>query len=263
MNHSLIEMLPNWLIFFIFPIVSWGILAFLTFLFRKVSHTCGLEDSDFGVIDTATQNAMSGAYVVLGFVLVLVMATANEVDSNAAKEASQIESLDRLLMMEGSPASLLARQSLRVYARSIVSDEWKTLSEGLGSKKTGDFAKNLFQNIKDIQPKTSRQLILFPEIVKKNDEISESRNLRILSSQSRLPNLFWEVSFLTLLSVIVIAALRLVRPTTTSIIVLGVQIGMVSLLFTAVMILDLPYLGQTKTSPEVFIKVIDIIELRT
>ena len=60
-----------------------------------------------------------------------------------------------------------------------------------------------------------------------------------------------------------IAALRLVRPTTTSIIVLGVQIGMVSLLFTAVMILDLPYLGQTKTSPEVFIKAIDIIELRT
>ncbi|MFZ4379941.1 MAG: hypothetical protein ACOYN1_09310 [Polynucleobacter sp.] len=262
MNNSLIEVLPNWLIFVIFPILSWVILAFITLLFRKFSQIWKLEDSDSGVIDTATQNAMSGAYVVLGFVLVLVMATANEVDSNTAKEASQIESLDRMLMMDGSPTSLLARQSLRAYAKSIVSDEWKHLSEGMGSEKTGNLAKELFQNIEGIQPSSSRQLALFPEIIKKNDEISQSRNLRILSSQSRLPSLFWEVSFLTLLGVIVIAAIRLVHPTTTRIIVLGVQIGMVSLLFTAVMILDLPYLGQTKTSPDVFLKAIQIIELR-
>ena len=262
MNHSLIEVLPNWLVFVIFPVLSWVILALMTLLFRKFSRVCRLEDSDSGIIDTATQNAMSGAYVVLGFVLVLVMATANEVDSNAAKEASQIESLDRMLMMDGSTTSLLARQSLRAYAKSIVSDEWTNLSEGTGSEKTENLAKELFQNIEAIQPLTSRQLVLFPEIIKKNDEISQSRNLRILSSQSRLPSLFWEVSFLTLLGVIVIAAIRLVHPTTTRIIVLAVQIGMVSLLFTAVMILDLPYLGQTKTSPDVFIKAIEMIELR-
>ena len=261
MNYNFLE-LPNWLVFILFQVISWVVLMLVTLLLRKVSHRCGFNDSDSDVIDTATQNAMSGVYVVLGFVLVLVMTTSNEVDSNIAKEASQIESLDRLLVMEGSPPALLARQSLLVYAKSIVRDEWESLAGGTGSRQTRAYANGLFKDIEGIKPNTSRQVILYAEIIKRNDEIEQSRNLRTLSSKSRLPNLFWGVSFFSLLGVIVIAAMRLRQPTTISIIALGVQVGMVALLFTAVMILDLPFLGQTKASSEPISKTIQVIEAR-
>lgn len=260
MSHSMIELLPNWVFFVIFPIIAWLCLALVTFLlkviFTRPSHS---EELDSDVIDTATQNAMSAVYVVLGFVLVLVMTTANEVDSNIAKEASQIENLDRLLVMENSPESLLARQSLKFYAQSIVNDEWKQLSEGAGSEKTNLHIDKLFQDINDIKPDTGRQIVLYSEIIKNSSEISQSRNMRILSSQSRLPALFWGLSFLTLIGVIVIAGMRLMQPTKTRIIVLGIQIALVSLTFTAVMILDLPYLGQTKSSPDPILKTIQVI----
>lgn len=260
MSHSLIELLPNWAFFIIFPVLAWVCLALVTWALKKVfSQTYGSEDPDSDVVDTATSNAMSAVYVVLGFVLVLVMTTANEVDGNIAKEASQIESLDRLLMMEGSQSSLAARQSLRVYTESIVNNEWKRLSEGTGSQKTTTNINQLFQDINKIKPDAGRQLALFSEIIRKCDEISQSRDMRILSSQSRLPSLFWALSFFTLLGVVVIAGVRLMHPTKIRVIVLGTQVAMVALTFTAVMILDLPYLGETKSSPDPFIKVIQVM----
>lgn len=263
MGHNLLEQLPNWLIFIIFPVIAWLCLALVTFLLKRIfSRAYGPEDSDSDVIDTAIQNAMSAVYVVLGFVLVLVMTTANEIDSHIAKEASQIDNLDRLFILEGSTASLQARQTLKSYTQSIVNDEWKKLSEGTGSKETQLKIDQLFYDLNAIQANTGRQLALYSEIIKKGDDIAQSRNMRILSSQSKLPPLFWGLSFFTLFGVVIVAAMRLMHPTRTRVIVLGIQIALVSLTFTTVMILDLPYLGQTRSSPEPFQKTLQVMSNR-
>jgi hypothetical protein len=263
MGMGFLENLPNWVLFIIFPAGSWLALGFLTLLFRALAKPLGFEDVDLDILDTATQNVMSGAYVVLGFVLVLVMATANDIDSNISKEASQIESLDRLLIMEGSPAAQTARQTLLVYTKSIVSDEWKRLSGGPRNPSTRIYADTLFANLRAIEPLSNRQVALFMDVIKTGDDIAQYRNLRMTSSQSRLPSLFWHLSYLTLLGVIIISALRLLRPSSIRIFALAVQLAMISWLFATVMILDLPYLGQVKTSPEAFEKAIQIMESRS
>ncbi len=262
MSVAFLENLPNWVLFIIFPAGSWLVLGFLTLLFRAAAKPLGFDDIDSDILDTATQNVMSGAYVVLGFVLVLVMATANDIDSNISKEASQIESLDRLLVMEGSPAAQTARQTLLAYTKSIVSDEWKGLSGGPRNQKTRVYADKLFTNLRAIEPISIRQVALFMDVIKTGDDIAQYRNLRMMNSQSRLPSLFWQLSYLTLLGVIIISALRLLRPSSIRIFALAVQLAMISWLFATVMILDLPYLGQVKTSPEAFEKAIELILAR-
>ena len=262
MNISFIEGLPNWVLFILFPIVSWALLALFALSLKAISKPLGFDDFDSDILDTATQNVMSGAYVVLGFVLVLVMATANDIDSNIAKEASQIESLDRLLIMEGSPAADKARQTLLLYTQSIVSDEWKRLSGGLHNPSTRIYADDLFKNLRSIEPLTNRQVALFADLIKTGDEIAQYRNLRIMSSQSRLPGLFWQLSYLTILGVIVIAALRLLKPSNIRIFALMIQLAMISWLLATVMILDLPYLGQVKTTPEAFERAIALMQSR-
>ena len=262
MSAELLENLPNWTWFIIFPLVSLLVLVLLTAIFRKLSEHFGLQDFDTDILDTATQNVMSGAYVVLGFVLVLVMATVNDIDNNVSKEASQIESLDRLLIMEGSAAAKTARNALLTYTKSIVADEWGQLASGAKNPKTRIHAEELFSHIKLIEPSTNRQATLFIEIVKASDDIAQSRNLRIMNSQSRLPDLFWQLSYLTLFGVIVIAALRLMNPSHIRIIALSMQLCMISWLLAVVMILDLPYLGQVKASPEAFQSAINLISER-
>ena len=61
---------------------------------------------------------------------------------------------------------------------------------------------------------------------------------------------------------IAIAALRLMQPSPIRILALAIQLAMISWLFATVMILDLPYLGQIKTSPEAFEKAIQVMQSR-
>jgi hypothetical protein len=262
MSAELLENLPNWAWFIIYPSLSLLVLLILMSLFRIFSKYFGLQDLDTGILDTATQNVMSGAYVILGFVLVLVMATVNDIDNNVSKEASQIETLDRLLIMEGSSAAKNTRHALLEYTKSIVTDEWGQLTGGAKNPTTRIYAEELFKHIKLIEPTTTRQSALFIEIVKAGDDIAQSRNLRIMNSQSRLPVLFWQLSYLTLLGVIIIAALRLIKPSHVRVIALSVQLSMISWLLATVMILDLPYLGQVKASPEAFQRAINLISVR-
>jgi len=262
MGIEFLEGLPNWILFIIFPAGSLLVLTLLTLFLRSSSEFLGLQDFDSDILDTATQNVMSGAYVVLGFVLVLVMATANDIDNNISKEASQIESLDRLLIMEQSPAAQAARKTLHLYAKSIVTDEWSRLAGGPRNPNPRLYADQLFQNLKAIEPGTTRQAALFIDIIRSGDEIAQYRNLRIMNSHSRLPALFWQLSYLTLFGVIVIGALRLMKPSNIRIIALSVQLVMISWLLATVMILDLPYLGVVKTSPEAFEKAIQLMQTR-
>ena len=262
MNLKLLELLPSELMFVLLPALALLALALLTGIFRFFSKQFGFDDFDAGILDTATQNAMSGAYVVLGFVLVLVMATSNEIDGNVAKEASQIERLDRLLVLEGCPAAQVARQSLQVYAKSIVSDDWRKLSQGARHSQTRNQSDALFQTIKAIEPSTSLQVALLIDIIKTNEELNQYRNIRMLGAQSSLPGLFWQLSYLTMLGVIAIAALRLLKPSGIGIAALVIQLIMISLLFATVMILDMPYIGQVKSSPEAFNLAIKLMQSR-
>jgi hypothetical protein len=262
MNTDLFAQLPNWVNFIAFPVLSWIALAVVRFLLHKYRKVLRIEDVDYDVVDSATQNIMSGAYVVMGFVLVLVMATASDVDGNVAKEASQIVSLDGMLGMDASSAARSAQGALREYASSVVNDEWKCLRQGTGSEVTGASQAKLLKALASLEPASRRQVALYSEIIRKGDEIAQARDVRIENSQSRLPALFWQVSFLSLFGVIVNGALRLMEPTSVRIIAIGTQIGMISLLFTAVMILDLPHLGATKTSPEPIVKAIKIMTQR-
>ncbi|QWD86069.1 DUF4239 domain-containing protein [Polynucleobacter asymbioticus] len=262
MSMELLENLPNWALFIIFPVGSWLALGSLVLLFRTISKPLGFEDFDSNILDTATQNVMSGAYVVLGFVLVLVMATVNEIDSNITKEASQIEGLDRLLIIEGSQAAQTTRQTLHLYTKSIVSDEWSRLAGGPRNPITRQYADELFKNLRAIQPGSALQVALFTDIIRSGDEIAQYRNLRIMNSQSHLPNLFWQLSCLTFFGVIVIAALRLTNLSNIRIIALSVQLAMLSWLLATVMILDLPYLGVVKASPEAFERSIQLMQAR-
>ena len=62
-------------IFILIPLSACLTLLIITLIMRRFKHVLFSDNYDSSVLDTATQNTMSGAYVVLGFVLVLAMTT--------------------------------------------------------------------------------------------------------------------------------------------------------------------------------------------
>lgn len=257
---NIINSLPEWSLNFIFPILSLLSLAILVLIFRQLNISKNPDHYDSDILDTATQNSLSAAYVILGFTLVLVMGTADTVDNNLMVEANRIESLDRLLYIEGSSQSKVMRQDLKKYTQSIVNDEWPLLIKGEGSEKTGQQLQKILNGVRHLNPTDLKGVTLFDNITMKADEIALSRQTRILSSKSSLPPLFWDTSYAMLLGVLIIAAMRLTKTTPLRVITLCVQISMLALICSNVMIIDKPFRGDTKATNEVFIKAIQYMD---
>lgn len=237
-------------IIILMPLAACLLLGILAIVFRRFQKHLRLVEYDSDILDTATQNTMSGAYVILGFVLVLAMTTVADLDSAVSKEATAIKSLERLLVLDGGKATMASRDLLIAYTRSVIKDEWPILKNGHGNPETSDALQKLFLSMDAIEPTSPKDTVLYSKIIEQADKVAELRNARILNVQSYLPNVFYIVSLVSLLGVIVIAALRLIEATTIRSVALATQVIMLTLLFSAIMIIDLPYLGDTVTSPD-------------
>ncbi len=258
---KLFEIFPEWVVLWIYPLVTLAVMAGLSVIFRKLLISEKLYSDDTDVVDTATQNSLSAAYVIMGFTLVLVMGSVDTYDNNVVTEGTNIESLDRLLFLDGSPEAQTMRKDLILYATSIVKDEWPSISNG-GSEVTSALMKKLSSDLIHLTPETTKQNILFTDIVRKTDQVIHSREARLLDASGGLPVLFWTLSYLYLFGVAIICALRLSHATPLRIIALSTQLTMLSLIFSAVMIIDHPFKGDTRISPTPIIQAIQLMSER-
>lgn len=252
---KLFEIMPEWVVLWVFPIITLSVMAALSLVFRKFITTERLYDNDTDVVDTATQNTLSAAYVILGFTLVLVMGSADTYETNVMNEGTNIESLDRTLVLDGSPQALAMRKDLIQYSTSIVNDEWQQLRAG-GNPNTEKLMQKFSKNLIQFKPETEQQKALYTEIVRKTDQVILSREIRLQNASGGLPTLFWTISYLYLFGVAIICALRLSHATPMRFIALSTQVTMLSLIFSAVMIIDHPFSGQTKVSAAPIIQAI-------
>ena len=244
---KLFELMPEWVVLWVYPLVTLSVMAALSLLFRKFITTESLYDNDTDVVDTATQNSLSAAYVILGFTLVLVMGSADTYETNVMNEGTNIESLDRTLLLDGSPQALNMRKDLIRYSTSIVNDEWPKLRAG-GNPETEKLMQKFSKNLMGFKPETAQQMALYTEIVRKTDQVILSREIRLLNASGGLPTLFWTISYLYLFGVAIICALRLSHATPMRFVAISIQVTMLSLIFSAVMIIDHPYTGETRVS---------------
>lgn len=260
--YSFFKTLTDTEIFILLPLSACLALFIITLILRRFRFTLFSNHYDADILDTATQNTMSGAYVVLGFVLVLAMTTLSDMDSKISQEATAIRSLERLLILEGTPQSNAARKQLMNYVSSVLNDEWPALKNGQPNEKTAGAMKDFFSSLDNIDPKTAKDVMIYSKILDKADEVAQLRNARMFSVQNNLPSTFYHVSLLSLLGVLIISALRLLEATTMRVIALTTQIAILTVMFSAVVIIDLPYLGDTTISPEAIVLVHESMKTR-
>ena len=234
----------------------------LTFLFKKIAQHRELLDYEPELLDTATSNTMAGAYVVLGFVLVLAMSTVADLENGVSEEATTIKSLERLFVLDGSGPALNSREHLLKYTKSILVDEWPLLPLGHGSIKSSAELNELYASLEKINPKDDKAEIIFSKILDQSARVGELRNKRNFSIESTLPQVFYVVSLLSVLAVVVICAMRLMKGSVIRVVVLSIQVIMLTLIFSAILIIDLPHLGDTRTSAEPILKAYDSMSAR-
>ena len=198
--------------------------------------------------------------LLIGFLLNQAQTNLREVQSLVSQEAGRINNLDRLLTRYGDPAVAVIRQELFDYMNTIVDDEWPLLQKAQGSKKTHMLWRGISRKIMSLEPVTNRQIAMYTDIIKKSEEVAESREARIERSNIRLPGLFWVVILICILSLLAINTLFLPSES----FYLGLKILPVTMgaLISLLVITDQPFKGQSSVKPEAFYKIIDSIKTR-
>lgn len=198
--------------------------------------------------------------LLIGFLLNQAQTNLREVQSLVSQEAGRINNLDRLLTRYGDPAVSVIRQELFEYMNSIVEDEWQLLKKGEGSTKTHMLWRGISRKIMSLEPVTNRQIAMYTDIIKKSEEVAESREGRIERANIRLPGLFWIVILICILSLLAINTLFL--PTKSFFLGLKILPVTMGALISLLVITDQPFKGQSAVKPEAFYKIIDSIKTR-
>jgi len=223
-------------------------------LFIPTEQSISLGQALFSPIATSTG-------LIIGFLLNQAQSSYREIENIAANEAGKINNLDRLLLRFGSEDALQIRVILRSYIESIIKHEWADLQHGKGSHETHLLWRSISQDIFKLEPLTPKQLSLYGDIIDKQEEAAEGRELRIDRSTKSLPGFFWIVIFTLLCSLVAVNTLFLRNEQFTfGLTILPIALGaLVSLL----VVTDKPFKGQNGIRPEALIKILSAIKTRT
>jgi hypothetical protein len=203
----------------------------------------GRDDAAFD----AYKAVMSMVGVVLAFSLVQANNNLRQFEVTVAKEGAAIAATDRALLRIGKPELSQLRPLLASYAREVI-NEWPLLAQGERSSAADDAYTALSKRARAIGPDDTRQQAMYNELLKGLDDLSDLREEILADSEYGLPTFFWITICCFLALGLVLAAL------TTS--TLGRTVGAgalaagVALLLAFVIIVDLPFEGETKVSPK-------------
>jgi hypothetical protein len=102
--------------------------------------------------------------LILAFSLVQEQNNVRNLEAQIGTEANNLDQLDRLFVRFGTPGDDALRISLRKYANSILTDEWRELRKGRASLRTTRQFRELAQDVSAIDPAPGRQSLFYARL---------------------------------------------------------------------------------------------------
>jgi hypothetical protein len=192
--------------------------------------------------------------LVLAFTIVTLYSAYKEASHTVQSEATFAAELYRDSRVFEPEAAAEIDRALGAYIHEVVDNEWPLLAEGRASQKAWDLTSELFTVIQSYEPQTEVQKTFYGESVGKLNEMLGARRARIQEAAEELPH-----EFLILISCgafILMGFLWLLKsedPNMHSLLIAGVAL-MVGLNILLVVLLDHPFAGDVRVSPDAFTK---------
>jgi hypothetical protein len=165
------------------------------------------------------------------------------------------------LLRSGKPDLIALRPLLAKYGESLVNDEWPLLSRGERSDATGEAFNDLTKGVRATSPDDARQQSVYAELLKTMDDLFDLRESILADSELGLPQFFWITTCGLLILGLVLAGLTASSLSRT--VGVGAPAAGVALLLAFVIIVDLPFDGETSIGPDAIKKTLTIDAHRT
>ena len=218
--------------------------------FMRIFGVSTSERVSSGALDAS--KAIAGyAALIMSFCIVEASGNLQKTEEVISREASAILNLDRVLLRSKDPALVNLRPVLHAYGRAIIDKEWPLLAhprpEQHGAAEVDAAFTELSSRLFDFSPQGEFQVEMFREAIVLTRQLVEKREERLANAELSLPSLFWAVTLLIVFLQGVLAGL--VSPSAAHAMELGGLAAAIGLLLSLLIILDLPFSGESAASP--------------
>ncbi len=252
--------LPTFLMCSIIILLSAGISVIALILIRRaIPWESFKENHEVGGF---LFNALGLIYAVLiAFVVYATWSDYNAAKGYCDKEANMLQ--DLFLNSEGLPAENrpAIKEKIMQYLRSVINEDWPLLSIGEANPASKQKLIDLWRIYMSIDSiKNDKQKSVYEESLRRLNEITEYRRLRILSCQNHIPTVVWTVIIIGALTSIGFSLFfgtrrLLVQATMTSLFAMTNAI-----ILLLILALNHPYTGDIKISPAPFEQTLNYLQ---
>jgi hypothetical protein len=261
MSHWLYTQPP--VTIFIFGLIASIFLMYImAFFLKKTPILDGISDHEKEFLIAIQSGLVALSAIVLSFSLVLVITNYDHADQNVAAEAARINDVDRLLHQYGDPKLNPIRADLKIYAQSILDDEWPKLKSQQEGAETAHLFANVADRVGKINPITPRETVIYGELLRKLDDSIEMRETRLEVAHIGLHGIYWVVNTAIIFGVLFMSALGLILNKWLTAIGISLELAALVGLMTLVFICDHPFEGTLSVKSDPIIGTIKAMDSR-
>jgi Protein of unknown function (DUF4239) len=198
--------------------------------------------------------------VLLAFVVVFVWQDFEEGRIAAEQEANEWATFYRLA--GGLPAGTSRRitTEAETYMRVVVEEEWETMSRGAASFHAQRLLDEVWQAVKEVDPRTRREEALYSEMLSRLDEISDARRKRLLASHHGVPHLLWAVLVGGAVITVGFTYFFGVKNVRAQALMTAALASIISLNLFLIRAFDYPFTGDLRVTPLAFERVLELFQ---
>lgn len=195
--------------------------------------------------------------VLLAFVVIAVWEEFEEAKVVAEKEANAL--MDVYRMAPGFSAALKnqVRADVKVYAQSVVQDEWPTMSNGQNSDKTARALDRLWRAFIQATPRMAREASLYDQSIARLTDVSDNRRLRLLASKNGLPGPLWGVLIFGGIATMLFTYFFGLEKFSNQASMTALLAGTIGLVIFVISALNYPFSGELRIEPEAMQSVLE------
>lgn len=252
--------LPTVLLCSITMIVSAGVSILALFFIRKRISWEFFRDSH--EVGGFLFNALGLIYAVLiAFVVFATWTEYKEAANWVDLEAVTVH--DLYLDSEGLDENVRLRlqEKLLDYANVVINEDWPLLSLGIGNDNSREKLHQMWKVLMSVDTiRSSYGEYAFQELVRKFNELSDYRRLRIMSSANHIPGVIWAVIIIGALTSVGFSLFFGTKNLKVQAIMTALFAMTNAIILLLILILDHPFTGDIKIKPDNYIEVRDKIQ---
>ena len=207
-------------------------------------------------------------YAVLGViyaVLIALVVIAVWEDFVAARvtvdrEASELDDVFRLAHPLPEPEGRQLQQLARSYAQVVVDKEWALMAQGRTSPQAWDLLDEMTLVFENVEVRTKAEQMLYGEGLDRINELTDARNARLVEADEGIPTVLWGVLIVGGILVVGFTYLFGMDNTFVHKLMVAVLALIISFVLFTIGVLEHPFSGDVRVSPEPFELVLERFE---